>query len=672
MIKRADSNGEILMQSRGGGSPIVNNLETKLWFYFLARTYIDIGCEALHLGQVGIIGRDDTDKTHYAEILKKIRDYAKKNARRHYVLLDAHTPMRGFIKNGISLLDFNSFPLRIKEVVGKPMEGILEVGHSDGLYLKSLGATSPSGWKAESMPYLVEFDNFGVRRDPPLGTANVKDHFCWGYDDISWFAVQTEEYRNKWLRYAHDWIKKTDPNGHLQICVIRMISGPTAAKTLRSYFANTNSPACPVGFSQEETIKAIWNPKPKTTPDKLSAGTAKTNITPPNPRYAVHDSLYARSLILEAGDVRIAFVALDLGGYTNPALAERLKKQFNLEEVYFCPQHTHSSQTGEREWLEEKLTSVVNEAAKNMFTARIAGGHRTFPQLSFNRLIVREDGHARESWFADKHYRYINRERLPHGPVDPSVGVVRIENLKGSPKVLIMNYACHPDVAWNNFEISADYVGYATKYTEEAFDNKINCLFIQGDGGNQAPLFKDGGRTGLDDPRPSDYDLINRMGKLLSIETVKLAKELFPNPYDVPYIKVKTDSLHFTGRYDSSLDYNVHFSVISINNRYVIATFPDEPFIKFQIDWKKEMQPYATPFFFGYTWNGGKWPVYVPDIRSAALGGYGADWDPNLIELGAGERIMAKQLENYYWMNGLMRSQPGPNEHRLDGGIVIP
>ncbi|MDR2057956.1 MAG: hypothetical protein LBP83_06705 [Dysgonamonadaceae bacterium] len=263
MIKRSDPEGEVLMRSRGGGSPIINNLETKMWFYFLAKSYIDIGCEAFHLGQVEVIGRDDPSKIHYAELIAKIREYAQKNARRHYVLLDAHTPFHGFIKEGVSLLDFNSFPLRIKEVSDKPMEGILEVGHSDGLYQKSQGAISPSGWKAESMPYLVEFDNFGVRREPPIGVANLNDHFCWGYDDITWFAVQDEDYRNRWLWYAFDWLRETDPNGHLQMCVIRMISGPTASQTLRSYFANTKSNACPVGFSQEETIKKIWNTRLK-------------------------------------------------------------------------------------------------------------------------------------------------------------------------------------------------------------------------------------------------------------------------------------------------------------------------------------------------------------------------------------------------------------------------
>jgi hypothetical protein len=406
--------------------------------------------------------------------------------------------------------------------------------------------------------------------------------------------------------------------------------------------------------------------------NKLMAGSAKINITPPETRYPVHDSLYARSLILDIDGVRVAFLTYDSGG-GNDRFIEGLRKKYNLREVYLCQSHNHSGASGPREWTEAKFTQLIDEASKNMFEAKISGGHRSFPQLSFNRLIVRDDGHARESWFADDHYRYINRERLAHGPVDNSVGVIRIEDMNGNPRILIMNYACHPDVVWNNFEVSADYVGYATRYTEEAFDNKIHCLFINGAAGNQAPIFKDGGRKGQDDLRKADYDLIERMGKLLSIETVKLAKELYPNPYDALSLKVKTDSLSFTGRFDKNRAFNPHFSVIVINDRYVISAVPGEFFIKFQLDWKKELSPYGlTPFFFGYTVSGGNSPGYVADVRSAALGGYGADWGGGLIEIGAGERIMVRQLENYYRLTGLVREQPGPSEHRLDDGTIVP
>ena len=254
MIRRAGSDTTIRFGGRGG-VPIVNNLETQMWYYFVAASYIDAGCEAFHLGQVELIGADDPDKIYYAPLLQKIRKYAKKNARRHYVILDGHTPYGGFIKEGVSLLDFNSFPLRIKEIEDKPYEGKLEIGYLDAIFGKSKGAISPSGWKAESMPYLVEFDNFGRAKETNVSTIDT--HFIWGWDEISWFALQPEEYRNEWLWYAFDWLRENDPNGHLQMPLIRMISCPN--ETLRSYFANTKSEKCPVGYSQEETIKKIWN-----------------------------------------------------------------------------------------------------------------------------------------------------------------------------------------------------------------------------------------------------------------------------------------------------------------------------------------------------------------------------------------------------------------------------
>ncbi len=394
--------------------------------------------------------------------------------------------------------------------------------------------------------------------------------------------------------------------------------------------------------------------------DKLMAGTAKVNVTPQKPKYPVHDSLYARSLILDAGGTRIAFVSIDLGNYNNAPLVESLKKKYQLKEVYFCPSHTHSGERAPSPWMEEQITKAVDKASKNMFEARISAGHRSFPQLGFNRLIIRDDGWAREPWFADDHYLSINKERIPFGPVDPAVGVLKIEDTKGNPRIIVMNYACHTDAVWGNFALSADWVGVATRLTEEAFDKKINCLFIEGAAGNIAPLFKDLGRSGPDDPRETDYNLIERMGKLLSIETVKLAKELRYNPEDGIAVRVKTDSLHFTGRFDKALKYNIYFSTILINDKIAIATFPGEPFIKFQLDWKKDLESYAIPFFFGYTWNGGKWPIYVPDIRSSALGGFGADMGFPLIEVGSGEAIMNKHLENFYILNGRMRPVQGP------------
>jgi neutral ceramidase len=399
---------------------------------------------------------------------------------------------------------------------------------------------------------------------------------------------------------------------------------------------------------------------------KLLAGTAKVNITPKNGG-TVHDSLYARSLVLDVNGQRIAIISIDLGGYSNNNLLKICKEKFGISQLFLCPSHTHSgAQDRNPKILENQLVGAIDLAVKDMFQARISAGERTFPQLGFNRLIIRDDGHAREAWFGDDHFDYINYERIPFGPVDPAVGVIKIEDTKGQVRAIIMNYACHSDVVWGNYAISADYPGVACRRVEEAFDNKANCLFIEGAAGNIAPLFKTPGRNGPDDPFQTDYSLIERMGKLLAIETIKLAESLNPGIKDDAQMKFMNDSLKFTGRFNKTVNFNVYISTILINNDIVIATCPGEPFIKFQLDWKREIGKVdgAHPFFFGYTWSGGKWPGYIADIRGAALGGYGADTDQGIIEVGAGESILNRHLENFYKLNGLMRDKPGPGEFK--------
>ncbi|MDP9040395.1 MAG: hypothetical protein M3N30_00330 [Bacteroidota bacterium] len=240
----------------GSSVPDISEQETQLWFYFLACSYINVGCEAFHLGQIELIGMNDPSRTRWSEVVNKIRLYAKQHARRHWVLLDAHVPYGGMLSGGSSLLDFNSFPLRIKAIPEKPYESRLQVNYLDGIYNKSKACFSPSGWKCDHLPYLVEFDNYGRGKTPNV--ADTTSFFVWGWDEISWFSLQPESYRNNWLKYAHHWISQTDPNGHLEMPGCRMISCPN--ETLGSYRANTKSPACPIGYSQEETIKALWAP----------------------------------------------------------------------------------------------------------------------------------------------------------------------------------------------------------------------------------------------------------------------------------------------------------------------------------------------------------------------------------------------------------------------------
>src|SRR6185369_15974208 len=150
----------------GASIPDVSQDETKLWFFFLAASYLEAGCEAIHFGQAEIMNGNDPKLDHWAEVLRSVRKYAATHARRHYVLCDAHVPHGGLVRDGQLLLDFHAFPLRIAEVPARPREGELRVGFSDGIYGRSKGGTTPSGWKCEHLPFLVEFDNYGRSRKP--------------------------------------------------------------------------------------------------------------------------------------------------------------------------------------------------------------------------------------------------------------------------------------------------------------------------------------------------------------------------------------------------------------------------------------------------------------------------------------------------------------------------
>jgi len=246
---------------RNASVPDVSRPETRLWFYFLGASYIDLGIEAIHFGQMELMDKNDPNLDNYWQVLSLIRAYAAKHARRHMVLCDAHVPSGGLVRNGKLLLDFHAFPLRIMEVPDTPQKAILKLGFSDGIYNRSKGGVTYSGWTCEHLPYLVEFDNYGVSDHPGEANATGANFvWIWGYDEITWFAQQSKAYRGEWLHYAWDWVRRTDPNGFLEMPGSRTMSSPLDHK--RWYYANNPSAAVPDGWGDEGTIRAIWAADP--------------------------------------------------------------------------------------------------------------------------------------------------------------------------------------------------------------------------------------------------------------------------------------------------------------------------------------------------------------------------------------------------------------------------
>ncbi len=126
------ANGRFVNHWGNGASvPDMSRLETRMWFYFLATSYIDAGIEAIHFGQVGLMDNNDPGHAGWLDMLQRVRAYAHQHARRHLLICDAHTPTGGYVEQGKLLFDFHSFPLRIVAVTNQPYQGVLQVGYAE-------------------------------------------------------------------------------------------------------------------------------------------------------------------------------------------------------------------------------------------------------------------------------------------------------------------------------------------------------------------------------------------------------------------------------------------------------------------------------------------------------------------------------------------------------------
>ena len=371
------------------------------------------------------------------------------------------------------------------------------------------------------------------------------------------------------------------------------------------------------------------------------------------PANGTHDPLFAKAVVLAAGDSRLAIVTLDLGSIVAENLRRDVAEKLGIPVLLLAASHTHSgplflgdapAATAYLAEMESKVFGAVRDAAASMFPARLGVGRGSL-QLGYNRLLLRDDGRARAL--------FDNLERIPYGPVDPEFTLLRVEDDSGAPRALLVHYACHAVVLGpTNCKYSADWPG-AMMAKVEAEMKGVQCMFVQGGAGDINPLFM--GRTGKED---QDFVPVQKLGELMGAEVLRAVKRVRPAAENRYPIQSAGEILKLGDRWDKNATVEVGITTVLINREIAIAATPGEPLHKLQKIWKSEADvPY--PLFYGYTYSaGGAWPGYIPDLRSAAYGGYGADVTTH-VEVGAGEKIVERHLIQLYRMLGMWRDTPG-------------
>jgi neutral ceramidase len=252
----------------------------------------------------------------------------------------------------------------------------------------------------------------------------------------------------------------------------------------------------------------------------LKAGCAKVNITPPvgvwlsgygsrnKPSDSIVDELYAKALVLNDGNNVIAIVSADLLWVTleiTNEIRRTVKQKTGIPEsnVLICATHTHFGPKVDKtrkDWpdtpaskvdesyvqtLKKKIAGSVFTAAQKTKPVKLGVVKGEISEIVYNRRTKRPDGKVAMT------FRLPPADpNLAFGPIDPEVGILRIEDTNGAPVGTVVNYACHPVCgATDNeefYSISADYPGYTAGVVEQ-MEGGI-CLFALGTAGDMNPL----------------------------------------------------------------------------------------------------------------------------------------------------------------------------------------
>ena len=399
---------------------------------------------------------------------------------------------------------------------------------------------------------------------------------------------------------------------------------------------------------------------------ELTAGVARVEVTPPvgspmggyserqGPSTGVHDPLYATVLVLKSTGMTVAIISCDLRSFPSERIVTLARQRKLADHILIAATHNHSGPLTwedkswprpERSWFadtEDRILQALETATKQMFPARIASGFGEI-YLGHNRRQVSADSKVTMLW--------RNADKKPTSPIDPTIGVIRVDDATGKPRALIVNYACHAVVLGpDNRLISADYPGYLARRIERELNGAL-CLFTQGGAGDINPYL---------DKQPiaqNAFGEAEKMGNALADAALTVARKLKPPANDTASVLAAAEVLSFRDRWDSQKTIRAGLTTLLINDQIAIATLPGEPFVDLQIELRDKSEiPYT--FLFGYTYSaGGEWIGYVPTIRAASEGGYGAGYNTS-IEVGAGEALIDRHLVNLFTLSGKLQTSP--------------
>lgn len=228
----------------------------------------------------------------------------------------------------------------------------------------------------------------------------------------------------------------------------------------------------------------------------LRAGVARVDIS--DHTVPVHDPCHARALVLESGTTRAVIVGVDavaIGGIGRidetflPRVRTRLQADLGIppEAILVNASHCHGVV---RTDTAELVIEAVRRAAAALVPVRAASGSIDEHGISENRRLKLVDGSEVD---LRRGYSSPPDDRVAAvAPIDPQVGLLRLDRETGGTLAVVYLFACHPimNPPWKGS--SADFPGVASALIEESLGDGAIALFMQACGGDINPVgYKD-------------------------------------------------------------------------------------------------------------------------------------------------------------------------------------
>lgn len=250
----------------------------------------------------------------------------------------------------------------------------------------------------------------------------------------------------------------------------------------------------------------------------LQAGAVAVDITPAagglmdgygarsEPSQGVHDSLFARVLVLDYGGDQCAIVGCDLLGIHPQIVAEVRQAVPSLcgipaEHITVAATHNHAAPWGLRAGMFCQLAKelAADVARKIVGAVVFAHSQRRPATLKLGQAVVDTVSQNR---------------RHPDWPIDPVLRVLLVDGEDGRPVASLLSFACHATVlSAANLMLSAEFPGVACRIVAE--QTEAPAVYLNGACANVNPTWI-----------RQDFESVERVGQIVGGQALRLIGEL--------------------------------------------------------------------------------------------------------------------------------------------------